>query len=237
MECDTIRKVKKTYKNIKIQTSQDENSDLKKELKNKDTSECRKKNIRNMLQEDSDLTEESKNEDTHEIKSKDENIGNKMKTLQNDDNDMKKALKNKDTYEVKCKKKKIRNEIKASQEEDSDSTEKLKNEDTNEVKCKNENIWNKKKTLQDKDSYLKKELENNTHRDKGIKLLQNENKNAKEVLRNKNTRKAGSNEDVKEEDCSDATYLAQQMTSAERLGQAESKVIILKEIQFNKTCE
>lgn len=188
MECDTIRKAKKhTNKNIKSKIqdtrisrarffkslflSQDKNSDLKKELKNKDTSECRKKNIRNMLQEDSDLTEESKNEDTRE------------------------------------------------------------------VKCKNENIWNKKKKLQDKDSYLKKELENDTHRDKGIKMLQNENKNAKKALRNKNTCKAGSDEDVKEEYCSDATYLAQQMTSAERLGQAESKVIILKEIQFNKTCE
>lgn len=41
-------------------------------------------------------------------------------------------------------------------------------------------------------------------------------------------------ESVEEEHCSDATYLARQMASAERLCQSDTIVIILKQIQCNK---
>lgn len=73
----------------------------------------------------------------------------------------------------------------------------------------------------------------------GIKMLQNKNTDAKKMLKNKFTRKAESDDDesdegVEEEYCSDATYLARQIASAERLCQAESTVITLKEILFDK---
>lgn len=41
-------------------------------------------------------------------------------------------------------------------------------------------------------------------------------------------------EDIEEKYCSDATYLARQMTLTERLSQSDSMVIILKEFQCNK---
>lgn len=55
-------------------------------------------------------------------------------------------------------------------------------------------------------------------------------------MKDKNTYKEteSENESVEEEYCSDATYLARQMASAEKLCQSDLIVIILKEIQCNK---
>ncbi|XP_071628191.1 uncharacterized protein [Temnothorax longispinosus] len=163
MECkddyDYVPKIKKRRtdkKDIKsrIEMSQDENNDLKKELKNKDTYKVEDKNKvigneKTSQNEDSDSTEESENEDTCKVKCKDKDVRNK-KTTQDKDSD----LKDKDTYKVKDKNKVTGNEIKTSQDEDSDSTEESENEDTCKVKCKDKDVRNKK-TTQDKDSDLK----------------------------------------------------------------------------------
>lgn len=55
--------------------------------------------------------------------------------------------------------------------------------------------------------------------------------NMKKKNENISQKAESEDEGIKEEYCSDATYLARQMTSAERLCQSDSIVIILKEIQ------
>lgn len=52
-------------------------------------------------------------------------------------------------------------------------------------------------------------------------------------MKDKNKEIESENESVEEECCSDATYLARQMASAEKLCQSDLIVIIFKEIQCN----
>ncbi|XP_071628192.1 uncharacterized protein [Temnothorax longispinosus] len=278
MECkddyDYVPKIKKRRtdkKDIKsrIEMSQDENNDLKKELKNKDTYKVEDKNKvigneKTSQNEDSDSTEESENEDTCKVKCKDKDVRNK-KTTQDKDSD----LKDKDTYKVKDKNKVTGNEIKTSQDEDSDSTEESENEDTCKVKCKDKDVRNKK-TTQDKDSDLKdkdtckvkdknkvtgNEIKTSQDEDSDsteesenehiheikcknkdtwneIETLQNEDDNLKRKLKNKDICKvepSSDDEGVEEEYCSDATYLARQIASAERLSQ--EKLLLLSIFQ------
>lgn len=57
-----------------------------------------------------------------------------------------------------------------------------------------------------------------------------------DIKRDENTHKESESEDecLEEEYYSDATYLARQRASAEKLCQSDLIVIILKEIQYNK---
>ncbi|XP_024881515.1 protein PFC0760c-like isoform X2 [Temnothorax curvispinosus] len=179
MECkddyDYVPKIKKRRtdkKDIKsrIEMSQDENNDLKKELKNKDT---------------------------YKVEDKNKVIGNE-KTSQDEDSDSTEESKNKDTCKVKDKNKVTGNEIKTPQDEDSDSTEESENEHIHEIKCKNKDTWNETETLQNEDDNLKRKLKN------------------KDTCK---VKPSSDDEGVEEEYCSDATYLARQIASAERLSQ------------------
>lgn len=169
---------------------------------------------------------ECKDDDVHEAKQNTDtkNLKSRIMIPQNKNND----LKNKDACEVQYKDEDIGNDIKLLKDnsKDNNSIEESKIEDSHEVKCK------------DKDSDLETELKDdltpkvknkvkNKDTGKGIETLQNISDVKK--VENKFIRQVGSDdEDVIEENCSDATYLARQITSAERLCQAESTVIISK---------
>lgn len=95
----------------------------------------------------------------------------------------------------------IENRMETSEAEDSDSMEESENVNVeHKVECKDENIRN------------------------GIKTSPNKNSNTKN---SKNSHRIKSNDEdiIVDEYCSEATYLARQMASAERLRQAESMVI------------
>lgn len=191
--------------------SQDENSDLKKKLKQKDICKvkCKNEDIRSWIKtsqdKDSDSMEELKNKDTYEIKCKDKNIGNGMKTLQDEDCDSSEESENEATCEIKSKDEDSQNEIETSEDEDSDLKRKR-----NKVKFKDKDIWKEiRKMLQEKDSDAKKLLK---------------------YKKNDSCKVESEDEGIEEEYCSEATYLANKMKSAERLCQKESTVIILKEI-------
>lgn len=178
---------------------------------------------------------ECKNDDVHEAKkyTDKKDIKSKIAISPNKKNNLENKLKNNDACEVKYKDEDIGNDIKSpknnNSNENNNSMEELKMEDSYEIKCKAKGTdleSELKDDLTPKVKFKDKDIE------KKIETLQNKS-DVKKVLKNKFIRKVGSDdEDVLEDYCSEATYLARQMASAERLCQAESIVIILKEIQF-----
>ncbi|KYM89318.1 hypothetical protein ALC53_02394 [Atta colombica] len=157
---DVHNKKESPDKNIKIkmETSQDENNDLKKKIKNKDTYKVKYRDIRKRTRmsqsEDSDLTKEnediSENEDIYKVKYRDKNI-EKRKTSQDENNDSMEKLENEDIHKVKYRNKHIRKKIKISQNSDSDSVKEL-DKDTQQIKCKDKDMWSIKISQNDSDS-------------------------------------------------------------------------------------
>lgn len=143
---------------------------------------------------------ECKDEDVHDTeKSVDKDNENMMKMSPYKDSELKKKLKTNDSHEVKCEDDNTENRIKTSQDEDN-LTNKSENESAYKVERNAENIENVIKTSKEKNS------------------------DAKKMWKSKYTRKTKyENEDI-EDHCSEATYLARQMASAERLYPAESTV-------------
>ncbi|EGI65343.1 hypothetical protein G5I_06203 [Acromyrmex echinatior] len=225
-----VYKVKGKIKDrSKINTSQDKNSDSMYVSENEDIEKkikiSQNKNKKNKYTDEAS----SRNEDVeekccveathlvHKVKHKGKNIQNEKKASQDEGSNSMKVLENKNIHEVKYKGDNILNKKKVSWDEDSDSTEKSENENA-QIKCKdkdigNEGIGNRMKTLQEKNHDSKKFCE------------------SKYIHRVKN--KSG-DEDI-EEYCSEVTYLARQMASAERPCQTEIFKLYNLNVQLRHT--
>ncbi|KYN30539.1 hypothetical protein ALC56_15235 [Trachymyrmex septentrionalis] len=185
--------------------SQSENSDLTKELENKDDYKVKYKNIekniekkKTMSQVENDSMEKSENEDIHKVKYRNKHIRKKIKMSQYSDSNSVKEL-DKDAHRIKCKDKNMWS-IKISQN-GSDSTEESENKHAYEVKSKNKDIRSKINTSENKnnDSMY---ISENEDIEKRIKISQNKNK------KNKYTDNVSSrDENVEEEYCVEATHL------------------------------
>ncbi|XP_036138407.1 uncharacterized protein LOC105828623 isoform X2 [Monomorium pharaonis] len=112
---------------------------------------------------------------------------------------------------VKYKVKKKGNRINTSKDKDSNLTEESQNKDVCKVKCKDEDIQNKAKITQNKSD-------------------------TKKIIKNKYTCKDESeDEDIEDEYYSDATYIAQQKTSTEKLHYPDSIRLYNLRVQLRHT--
>ncbi|XP_018355305.1 PREDICTED: putative uncharacterized protein DDB_G0289963 [Trachymyrmex septentrionalis] len=235
---DVHNKKESPDKNIKIkmETSQDENSDLKKKMENKDIHKVkyRNKDIRKATKmsqsEDSDLTKESENEDDYKVKYKEKNI-EKKKTMSQVENDSMEKSENEDIHKVKYRNKHIRKKIKMSQYSDSNSVKEL-DKDAHRIKCKDKNMWSIKISQNGSDSTEESENKHayevkSKNKDIRSKINTSENKNNDsmyisenediekriKISQNKNKKNkytdnvSSRDENVEEEYCVEATHL------------------------------
>ncbi|KYN12474.1 hypothetical protein ALC57_15201 [Trachymyrmex cornetzi] len=209
---DVHNKKESPVKNIKIkmETSQDKNSDLKKKMKNKDTHKVkyRDKDIRERTRisqsEDSDLMKESENEDVYKVKHRDKNIEKRKTMSQDKNNDLMEKSDNEDTHKVKYRNKHIRKKIKMSQNSDSDSVKEL-DKDAHQIKCKDKDIWSGIKISQNDSDSMEESENKHAHKVKG---------------KNKNIR---SKINISQDKNSDLTYVSENEDIGKRTKMSQDK--------------